>query len=49
MKWLDNQLDGHKPEQTSGDSEGQGILVCCTPWGRKEKDMTEQLNSNSKG
>ena len=30
-------------EQTPGDSEGQGSLVCCGPWGRKESDMTEQL------
>ena len=27
-----------------GDGEGQGDLVCCSPWGRKESDMTEQLN-----
>ena len=26
-----------------GDSEGQGGLVCCSPWGRKESDMTELL------
>ena len=30
----------HKFEQTSGDSEGQGSLVCCSPWGFKESDMT---------
>ena len=36
-------------EQTQGDSEGQGSLVCCSPWGRKESDMIERLNnSNSK-
>ena len=40
-------LNGHEFEQTSGDSEGQGSLVCCSPWGPKELDMTEQLNSNS--
>ena len=27
-----------------GDGEGQGILVCCSPWGCKELDTTEQLN-----
>ena len=27
-------------EQTPGDSEGQGILVCCSPWGHKESDMS---------
>ena len=29
------------------DSEGQGGLACCSPWGCKESDMTEQLNNNS--
>ena len=27
--------------------EGQGSLVCYSPWGHKESDMTEQLNSNN--
>ena len=27
-------------EQTLGDSEGQGSLACCSPWGHKESDMT---------
>ena len=31
-------------EQASGVGEGQGSLVCCSPWGHKESDMTEQLN-----
>ena len=35
-------------QQTPGDSEGQGSLVCCSPWGRKESDTTEQLNNNNK-
>ena len=26
------------------DGEGQGSLVCCSPWDRKESDTTEQLN-----
>ena len=30
-----------------GDDEGQGILACCSPWGRKELDTTEQLNNNT--
>ena len=38
-------LDGHEFEQTLGDSEGQGSLVCCSPWGGKESDTTEQLNN----
>ena len=33
-------LNGHEFEQTPGDSEGQGSLVCCKPWGCKELDMT---------
>ena len=40
------QLNGRELEQTLGDSGGQGSLVCCSPWGRKESDMTEQLNNN---
>ena len=39
-------LNGHGFEQTSRDSEGQGSLVCCIPWGRKELDTTERLNNN---
>ena len=31
-------------EQTSGDGEGQRGLVCCSPWGLTESDMTERLN-----
>ena len=30
-----HQLDGHNFEKTPGDSEGQGSLVCCSPWGHK--------------
>ena len=33
-------LNGHKFEQTQGDSEGQGNLTCYSPWGHKESDMT---------
>ena len=36
--------NGHEFEQTPGDSEGQGSLVCFSPWGSKESDMTERLN-----
>ena len=35
-------------EEILGDSEGQGSLVCCSPWGCKEVDTTEQLNNNHK-
>ena len=38
-------LDGHESEWTPGVGDGQGgLLVCCDLWGRKEWDMTEQLN-----
>ena len=40
-------LNGHEFEQALGDGEGQGNLVCCSPGGYKESDMTEQLNSNN--
>ena len=35
-----HQLNGHEFEQTPGDGEGQGNLVCCSPWGHKELDTT---------
>ena len=38
------QHDGHEFEQALGIGDGQGGLECCRPWGRKESDMTEQLN-----
>ena len=37
-------LNGHGFEWTPGVDDGQGGLVCCSPWGRKELDMTERLN-----
>ena len=40
------QLNGHEFEQTLGDSEGQGSLVCCSSWGYKELDKIERPNSN---
>ena len=46
MKWLDQQLNGHESEQPPVDSEGQRSLVCCSPWGHKELDMTWGLNNN---
>ena len=42
-----HRLKGHESEQTPGDSEGQGSLPCCSPWGPKESDTTEQLNNNN--
>ena len=42
-------LNVHKCEQSLGDSEGQGNLVCGSPWGCKELDTTQQLNDNNRG
>ena len=39
MVGVHHRLSEHESEQTLGDSEGQGSLVCCSPWGRKESDM----------
>ena len=41
-----HQLNGHEFEQTPRDSEGQGSLVNCHPWGHKESDTNEWLNKN---
>ena len=35
-----HQFNGHESEQTPGDSEGQGSLVCYSPWWHKEADRT---------
>ena len=35
-------FNGYEFEQTPGNSEGQGSLMCCSPWGCKESDATEQ-------
>ena len=39
-----HQFDGHEFKQTLGVGDGQGSLVCYSPWGCKESDTTEQLN-----
>ena len=39
-----HRLDGREFEWTPGAGDGQGGLACCSSWGRKELDMTEQLN-----
>ena len=43
IRWH-HQLNGHEFEQAPGVADGQGSLASCSPWGRKELDMTEQLN-----
>ena len=42
-----HQLNGGESQQAPGDGEGQGSLVCCSPWGHKESDTTEQLNNDN--
>ena len=42
-----HRLNGHEFEQTLEDSEGQGSLACCSPWGCKELDTAEQLNNDN--
>ena len=45
MRWLDGiTINGHEFESTPGVSDGQESLICCSPWGHKESDMTERLN-----
>ena len=42
--WMHHQLNSHEYEKAPGVGEGQGSLACCSPWSRKESDMTEQPN-----
>ena len=48
MRWFDGITDSmdSESEQTLGDSEGQGSPECCSPWGHKESDTTQQVNNN---
>ena len=39
-----HRLDGREFEQAPGFVDGQGSLVCCSPWGHKELDTSEPLN-----
>ena len=41
-----HRLNGHKFEQGPGDGDGQGGLVCYSPWGHNKSDTTEQLRNN---
>ena len=41
-----HRLNGHESEQALGDGKGLGSLECCSPWGHKESDMTEELSNN---
>ena len=42
-----HRLNGYEFEQALGVGEGEGSLVCCSPWGHKESGMTEQLRNNN--
>ena len=42
-----HRLNVHEFEQTLGVVEGQGSLVCCSPWSRKDSGTTKQLSNNS--
>ena len=47
MGWLNgitDSLDEHKFEQVPGFGDGRGSLACCSTWGHKELNTTEQLN-----
>ena len=41
-----HRLDGHEFQQTPGIDDGQGNLLCCSPWGRKELDVTWRMNNS---
>ena len=44
MRWLGGIIDnGHEFEKATGVGDGQGSLVCCSPWVCRELDMTEKL------
>ena len=45
VRWH-HRLNGHEFEQTVGDGERQGSVVCCSPWGHKELDTAERLSNN---
>ena len=43
-----HRFNGHEFKQIKGDTEGQGSLVCSSPWGCKDSDMTELLNNSNR-
>ena len=48
-RWLDGITDSmdRSFEQALGSGDGQGSLECCSPWGHKGSDTTEQLNNSN--
>ena len=47
MVGCNDRVNEHGFEQTPRDGEGQGSLACYSPWGCKESETTERLNSNN--
>ena len=49
MRWLDGITDPVDKSlyKLGGDSDGKRKLLCCSPWGHKESDMTQRLNNNT--
>ena len=49
MRWFDGITDSMDMSLSKlpRDGEGQGSLICCSPWGHKELDLTKQLNKNT--
>ena len=43
-----HRLDGHESEQAPGVGDGQGGLASCSPWGRKESDVTQRLKRSDR-
>ena len=49
MRWLDDSTDSMDVSLSKlGDGEGQGTLVCYSPWGHKELDITDWLNNSNR-
>ena len=44
LTMMHHRLNVHEFEQAPGVGDGQGSLACCSPWGSKELDTTEQWN-----
>ena len=45
VRWQ-HRRDGYEFEEALGVGDGRGVLVCCSPWGCKESDTTEQMSTH---
>ena len=43
-QFMQLNIKNKKEEEEEDDDNGQGSLACCSPWGCKESDTTEQLS-----